>query len=177
MNVQPLEIVPPETPHDTVPLHRLLACPLFESVTELSEGLKPVPETVTVVPSGPKVGLSGLIVAVFSTVKDAEAESPITLPVALTLYGPTVAVLLTVNVQPPEIVPPESPHDTKLARPEGELENVTEPSEGLKPIPETVTKVPSGPKVGLSGLIVAVVWTVKDAEAESDTVLPVTFTL
>ena len=85
MNVQPLEIVPLKTPHDTVPLHRLLACPLFESVTELSEGLKPVPETVTVVPSGPKVGLSGLIVAVYSTVNGAEAESETALPVDLTL--------------------------------------------------------------------------------------------
>ena len=80
------------------------------------------------------------------------------------------------NVQPAEIVPPKTPHDTKVARPEGELENVTEPSEGLKPLPDTVTGVPSGPEVGLS-MIVAVFSTVNVAEAESPITLPVAFTL
>ena len=76
---QPPEIVPPEAGHVGVPVNMGL-----ESVTEVTVGLKPLPETVTGVPSGPVVGLS-MIVAVFSTVNVAEAESPITLPVALTL--------------------------------------------------------------------------------------------
>ena len=60
MNLQVPVIVPPETVQVNVvePVHRLADCPLFESVTLVSEALKQLPDTVTVVPPPPEAGLS-----------------------------------------------------------------------------------------------------------------------
>jgi hypothetical protein len=54
------------------------------NVTNVSEGLKPLPDTTTVTPREPEGALSE-IVAVFATVNDVETKSETGPPVAVTL--------------------------------------------------------------------------------------------
>jgi hypothetical protein len=81
VKLHPIEIVPLETgqlaPFAPNPVG------VFESVTMVSEGLKLVPDTTTVAPSAPEVGLSA-IVAVLVTVNVADTKSEAALPVAVT---------------------------------------------------------------------------------------------
>ena len=72
-------------PLETVHVAPLAPKPVgvFESVTIVSEGLNPPPDTTTETPRGPEVGLSE-ICAVLATVNVAEAESEAVLPVAMT---------------------------------------------------------------------------------------------
>ena len=78
------ESVPSEIEHVGAGVVATRPVGLLENVTEVSVGLKPLPVTITVVPSGPEVGLS-VIVAVFSSLNVAEAESETDLPVTVTL--------------------------------------------------------------------------------------------
>jgi hypothetical protein len=56
---------------------------VLDSVTDESEGLNPLPDTETVTPGGPEVGVRE-IVAVLVTVNVAEPTSEAVLPVAVT---------------------------------------------------------------------------------------------
>lgn len=101
MNEQPEAIVPPET--GQVPVAPKPAG-LLESITLVSEELKPPPVTATEVPGGPELGLrtSG------STVKVAEAESRV-LPVSTTVYVPPAWLPTVIDAE--SIVPPDMLQD------------------------------------------------------------------
>jgi hypothetical protein len=136
-----------------------------------------LPETPTVTPRGPEVRVRE-IVAVFVTVNVAEAMSDPALPVAITEYGPSEAVPLTVNEQLREMVPLKTVHMTPLApSPAGTLDRVTFVSAGLNVLPETITVVPGGPEVGLSVIEAVLAVTVNVADAGSKTTLPVPVTV
>jgi hypothetical protein len=84
-----------------------------------------------------------------------------------------------VKLHPTEIVPLETGQVTPLEpKPVGKLPNITSVSEGLKPLPDTTTVTPRGPDVGVREIVGGGVEdvTVKIAETESDTVLPVAVT-
>ena len=81
VNVQPGPIEPLETEQTRPAAPKPVG--VFESVTDVSEGLNPLPETTTETPSGPELGLSE-ITAVLTTVNVAEAKSEAKLPVAVT---------------------------------------------------------------------------------------------
>jgi hypothetical protein len=105
-NEQPEEIVPLETVH----VVGLVIRPdgAFVSVTDVSEGLKPLPDTTTVTPGGPEVGLS--VIAAGGTVKVAWAESRV-LPVSTTVYVPGFSVLATV-IEAEVIFPSDMLHES-----------------------------------------------------------------
>jgi hypothetical protein len=67
---------------------------VFESVTEVSEELKLPPDTTTVTPGGPEVGVS--VIGVTVKVKGAWAESRV-LPTSTTVYVPAGWPPATVN--------------------------------------------------------------------------------
>ena len=81
MNEQPVI-----APLETVQVAPLAPKPpgVFESVTIVSEGLNPLPDTTTVTPRGPEVGLSEIDAVLGVTVNVAEAKSEAILPVAVT---------------------------------------------------------------------------------------------
>jgi hypothetical protein len=114
-------------------------------------GLYPEPDIVTVVDTGPDVGVS---INVDMTVNDVVALSP-PVPLKVNMSVPPNALEVTVNVHPAPIVPPTTEHvrvkgaEYKLPGPPV-TENETAVSPELKPDPVTVTDVPVGPLLGES---------------------------
>jgi len=104
--------------------------------------LNPLPLIVTVVPTGPDVGLSETVAD--STVKVIGVETSLTgVPVTWTLYGPA-ATLPTVNVKlsdPPDM--PQFPGVTPVIRAAGDGVQLVSPASN--PLPVTCTTVPAGP--------------------------------
>ena len=120
---------------------------------------KPLPFTVTSVPTAPEVGLRPVIVGVPSTVKDDPAlDTPLTVTMMLLELAPvgTTAVMevllqlvIEVAVTPLKVT-------------------VLEPCEEPKLVPVIVTEEPTAPDVGLRPVIVGVASTV-NAEPALDT--------
>ena len=139
-----------------------------------SAGANPLPVTVTTVPTAPEVGLSMIVGAEAVTVNLASAIWPVTAPVISMSYVP-VGTLPTVNVKGDSTPVPENVHAAGA---------VTTPGVGLeicgqgakkapasaesKPLPLTVTMVPTGPNVGLSVIegpvTVSVAWATSPEE-------------
>jgi hypothetical protein len=106
----------------------------------LSARLKPDPDTVTTVPTGPEVGESTITM----TVKDALALSPDD-PVTVTVYVP---LPVPETVKEPDTTPAETVHAGLDMRPLGDEEIVHVVSPLAKFEPETETVVPRLPDVG-----------------------------
>ena len=149
---------------DIVPLEikqfgELTTLPDIEQLESL-EG-KPEPETETVDPAGPEVGLSAIDGGEPVTVKAAEAESPTGLPVTVIMDAPEPASLATTNdadKAPPEI--------EQLEVPTGLPDNEQLVSAVEKSNPDTSIDAPTG-AVGLSVIDGGAPLTVKLADAES----------
>lgn len=109
-------------------------------VKPIVPGVKPVPDAVTIVPTGPLAGESFKVAA---TVNEATAEEGAFVAVTGSEpYGPAAIVIehdeklpVARAVQVPTIVPPAS---AKLTTP------------GVNPVPDAVTSLPMGPSAGES---------------------------
>jgi hypothetical protein len=135
----------------------------------VDEAAKPDPDTVTVVPTGPDVGAT---VTAELTVKVAEAD--LELPSVITTVWAPTAEAGTVNVAPanepvaPVLVVPPRLTDTPL----NFAVNAEDPE---KPVPDTVTVIPTLPLVGLkviAGLTVNVAVAALALASVAVTVLP-----
>jgi len=125
----------------------------------ISAGANPLPVTVTTVPTGPEVGLSLIVGAEAVTVNVASAISPTVIPVTKMKYGPgrTVPTVNLNESKTPLGVNVHASTDVRTAGVEleicGQGATKEKASEEAKPLPETVTTVPTGPDVGLSVIV------------------------
>lgn len=122
-----------------------------------------------------KSGLAGVVVfSIVSftsgpvTVKLAEADSPLGLPVAVIVYGPVVTFATT---KEPDSSPFESEQFAEVTT---SLDNVHFASFEGKPEPETWTPAPAGAEVSFSESDGGELVTVKVCEAQSPSGIPVT---
>jgi hypothetical protein len=135
---------------------------VYESATDVSEGLNPLPDTTTVTPGGPDVGVSEIVGAgLVVTVNVACATSPIEKPVTWMKYEPG-ATLPTVNVKGDNTPLLRNVHapgvpDAITAGVGLEIweQGATKlPASGTaKPLPDTVTTVPTGPDDGVTVIV------------------------
>jgi hypothetical protein len=121
-----------------------------------SAGANPLPVTVTTVPTGPDEGESVILGALAVTVNLASATCPVVTPVTSMLYV-AVGTSPTVNVKGDNTPVAENVHAPAAVITAGvgleicgQGAKKLPASEESKPLPLTVTTVPSGPDVGLS---------------------------
>ena len=133
----------------------------------------PLPETVTTVPTGPELGLTMIEGEVLVTMNVAWPTSPTGLPSTWITYGP-VATLSTVKLKAVNSPLAEKVHEPGLVITLVEVgleipyggalhDEIVPASPMAKPLPDTVTTVPTGPDFGLTA-IVGVFWTVNVSE-------------
>jgi hypothetical protein len=134
-------------PDVTWPVHVWTGvAPLKVSVTMSVLGVKPESSNVTVMPVGPCEGTRVIVGVVI--VKDAVRLSALPSdPVAVTVYGVADDVPETVTVQPnvpvPDTVAPQAP----IVAPAPIVVVTVTP--GVKPVPDTPTDTPLGPRVSV----------------------------
>jgi hypothetical protein len=125
----------------------VIVAPELIVVVIVTPDVNPLPETVTVTPLGPCVGVN--VIDWLLIVNDAVALSKLPSdPVAVTVYAvaDTAPVIVTaqLNVPVPETVTPQ----LVIVAPELIVVRIVTP--GVNPLPVTVTDVPLGPCVGES---------------------------
>jgi hypothetical protein len=127
--------------------------PPNEKDSKAVETENPVPETVTLDPTGPCIGEATIDASVSVNSAVALSKFP-SAPVAVTVYGlaEAVPVIVTEQLKPPvaDTVCPQLP---MLALP---LIVVVTTTPGVNPVPVTVTVAPLGPWVGLSVMLAVV---------------------
>jgi hypothetical protein len=139
-----------------------------------SAGLKPLPEIVTAVLTGPELGVRVIVGVGLVTVNVAAAISP-DVPVTRIACAPRAGLAVIVN-DPVNTPPAVNWHDDD-ATISGNGVLVMHPrnaptSLGLNPLPETVTVALPNPDVGIRVIVGDGLMTVNDADAVSGTVPP-----
>jgi len=134
----------------------LTAPPVIEPGLHVSAGLNPLPEIVTMAPTGAALDERVILGDGVVTVNVAWAMSPV-LPITVITYVPGAALESTMNVDgainwPRPLKVQDDPAAIML---KGLLviEHGPGPSAGLNPLPDTVTPVPIGPEFGVSVIV------------------------
>lgn len=136
-----------------------------------SAGAKPLPETVTIVPTGPEEGFRVIVGTGAVTKIDAEAER-VGKSCTVTEYKPGATLAITneaVRVLKVAIFV----HDVVIIAGLG-VTNEQLAAALAKPVPVTVTVVPGGPEMGLKEIVGGRTWNATEAESPPGLAVAVT---